>query len=86
MTRSKVAVLRTKPETVIDDYRRLGELAGVLLDRLGPILQPKTNGVGGVHPVTPEQVQMLLNNESSNNTIPGPPDVSTELSDSESGE
>jgi len=29
MTKSKVAVLRTKPETVLDDYRRLIELAGV---------------------------------------------------------
>jgi uncharacterized protein (DUF362 family) len=29
MTKPKVAVLRTKPETVLDDYRRLGELAGL---------------------------------------------------------
>jgi len=29
MTKSKVAVLRTKPETVLDDYRRLSELAGI---------------------------------------------------------
>ena len=35
MTRPKVAVLRTKPETVLDDYRRLGELAGVR-DALDP--------------------------------------------------
>jgi len=29
MSKSVVAVLRTKPETVLDDYRRLGELAGL---------------------------------------------------------
>ena len=35
MAKSKVAVLRTKPETVIDDYRHLVELAGVR-DALDP--------------------------------------------------
>ncbi len=29
MSKAKVAILRTKPETVLDDYRRLCELAGV---------------------------------------------------------
>ena len=29
MARSKVAVLRTTPETVLDDYQRLCELAGM---------------------------------------------------------
>ena len=29
MAKAKVAVLRTKPETVLDDYRRLCELAGI---------------------------------------------------------
>ena len=29
MTKAKVAVLRTKPDTVLDDYRRLCELAGM---------------------------------------------------------
>ena len=29
MAKSKVAVLRTTPETVLDDYRRLSELAGI---------------------------------------------------------
>jgi hypothetical protein len=35
MAKPKVAVLRTKPETVLDDYRRLCELAG-LKDALDP--------------------------------------------------
>jgi len=29
MARAKVAILRTRPDTVIEDYRRLGELAGL---------------------------------------------------------
>lgn len=29
MAKAKVAILRTKPETVLEDYRRLGELAGL---------------------------------------------------------
>ncbi|MBN1826880.1 MAG: DUF362 domain-containing protein [Candidatus Eisenbacteria bacterium] len=29
MTKSRVAVIRTKPETVLDDYRRLCDLAGI---------------------------------------------------------
>ena len=29
MTKSRVAVLRTKPETVLDDYRKLCQLAGI---------------------------------------------------------
>ena len=29
MTRSKVAILRTRPETVIEDYARLCDLAGM---------------------------------------------------------
>ena len=29
MSASRVAVLRTKPETVLEDYRRLCELAGI---------------------------------------------------------
>jgi uncharacterized protein (DUF362 family) len=29
MARAKVAILRTRPETVLDDYRRLGQLAGL---------------------------------------------------------
>ncbi len=35
MSKSKVAVLRTRPETVLDDYRRLCELAG-MKDALDP--------------------------------------------------
>jgi uncharacterized protein (DUF362 family) len=35
MTKAKVAILRTKPETVIDDYRKLCELAG-MQDALDP--------------------------------------------------
>jgi uncharacterized protein (DUF362 family) len=35
MARAKVAILRTRPETVLEDYRRLGELAG-LKDALDP--------------------------------------------------
>ena len=35
MAKAKVAILRTSPETVLDDYRRLGELAG-LKDALDP--------------------------------------------------
>ncbi len=35
MAKSKVAVLRTKPDTVLDDYRRLSELAGAK-DALDP--------------------------------------------------
>ena len=29
MARARVAILRTRPETVLEDYRRLGELAGL---------------------------------------------------------
>ena len=35
MAKAKVAILRTKPETVVDDYRRLCELGGVR-DALDP--------------------------------------------------
>ena len=29
MAKAKVAILRTRPETVVEDYRRLSELAGL---------------------------------------------------------
>src|SRR5210317_1023503 len=35
MTKAKVAILRTKPETVIDDYRKLCDIAG-MKDALDP--------------------------------------------------
>src|SRR5512146_1348282 len=40
MTRSKVAVLKTTPETVLEDYRKLAELAGMnsALDRSAPTI------------------------------------------------